>query len=47
MRFQGAVVARLEIMQVDGEKIVRTEKEVELPAAEYGSCREEAGSKTG
>ncbi len=33
VRFQGAVVARLEIMQVGGEKIVRTEKEVELPAA--------------
>jgi hypothetical protein len=33
VRFQGAVVARLEIMQVGGEKIVRTEKEVDLPAA--------------
>ena len=28
------VVARLEIMSVDGQKIVRTEKEVDLPSAE-------------
>ena len=34
VRFQGAVVARLEIMTVDGEKIVRTEKEVDLKAAD-------------
>jgi hypothetical protein len=34
VRFQGAVVSRLEIMTVDGEKIVRTEKEVDLPSAE-------------
>jgi len=34
VRFQGAVVARLEIMTVDGEKIVRTEREVDLPSAE-------------
>lgn len=34
VRFQGAVVARLEIVTVDGEKIVRTEKEVDLKAAE-------------
>jgi hypothetical protein len=32
VRFQGAVVARLEIMTVDGEKVVRTEKEVDLKA---------------
>ncbi len=34
MRFQGPVVSRLEIMTVDGQKIVRTEKEVDLPAAD-------------
>jgi hypothetical protein len=34
VRFQGAVVARLEIMTVDGGKIVRTEKEVDLKAAD-------------
>jgi len=34
VRFQGAVVSRLEIMTVDGEKIVRTEKEVDLKAAD-------------
>jgi hypothetical protein len=33
VRFQGTVVSRLEIMTVDGEKIVRTEKEVDLKAA--------------
>jgi hypothetical protein len=34
VRFQGEVVSRLEIMTVDGEKIVRTEREVDLPSAE-------------
>jgi hypothetical protein len=34
VRFQGAVVARLEIMTVDGEKIIRTEKEVDLKAVD-------------
>ena len=34
VRFQGALVSRLEIMTVDGEKIVRTEKEVDLKAAD-------------
>ncbi len=34
VRFQGAVVARLEIMKVGGEKVVRTEKEVDLKTAE-------------
>ena len=34
MRFQGSVVTRLEIMTVDGEKIVRTQKEVDLPSQE-------------
>jgi hypothetical protein len=34
VRFKGNEVARLEIMTVDGQKIVRTEKEVELPSKE-------------
>ena len=34
VRFQGEVVARLEIMTVDGGKIVRTEKEVDLKSAD-------------
>ncbi len=34
VRFQGPVVARLEIMTVDGQKIVRTEKEVDLQSQE-------------
>src|SRR5262249_36882381 len=34
VRFQGPVVARLEIMTVDGQKIVRTQKEVELASKE-------------
>jgi hypothetical protein len=34
VRFEGPVVTRLEIMTVDGEKIVRTQREVDLPSAE-------------
>ncbi len=34
VRFTGPFVTRLEIMTVDGEKIVRTQKEVELPSQE-------------
>jgi hypothetical protein len=34
VRFQGTVVTRLEIMSVDGQKIVRTEKEVDLKSQE-------------
>ena len=34
VRFKGNEVARLEVMTVDGQKIVRTEKEVELPSKE-------------
>ena len=33
-RFQGDVVNRLEIMTVDGQKVVRTEKEVDLQSKE-------------
>jgi hypothetical protein len=39
VRFQGAFVNRLEIMTVDGQKIVRTEKEVEL-ASKQGQLEE-------
>jgi hypothetical protein len=34
VRFTGQFVTRLEIMTVDGEKIVRTQKEVDLPSEE-------------
>jgi hypothetical protein len=34
VRFQGVFVSRLEIMTVDGQKIVRTEKEVDLQSQE-------------
>jgi hypothetical protein len=34
VRFQGNLVSRLEIMTVDGEKIVRTEREVNLASQE-------------
>lgn len=34
VRFQSELVSRLEIMTVDGQKIVRTEKEVDLKSAE-------------
>jgi hypothetical protein len=34
VRFKGNLVARLEIMTVDGQKIVRTEKEVDLASKE-------------
>jgi hypothetical protein len=34
VRFQGQLVTRLEIMKVDGQKIVRTEREVDLKSAE-------------
>lgn len=34
VRFQGTFVTRLEIMTVDGQKIVRTEKEVDLQSQE-------------
>src|SRR5208337_2404146 len=34
VRFKGNEVARLEIMTVDGQKIVRTDKEVDLPSKE-------------
>src|ERR1039458_7808543 len=45
VRFQGAVVARLEIMAVDGQKIVRTQKEVDLPSAETEVAQKKLAEK--
>jgi len=45
VRFQGEVVARLEIMSVDGQKIVRTEKEVDLPSAETEVAQKKTAEK--
>jgi hypothetical protein len=45
VRFQGAVVARLEIMTVGGEKIVRTEKEVDLQAADTEVAQKKPAEK--
>jgi hypothetical protein len=42
VRFQGEIVARLEIMNVDGQKIVRTEKEVDLPTKETEVAQKKA-----
>jgi hypothetical protein len=46
VRFQGEVVSRLEIMTVDGEKIVRTEREVDLPSAETEVAQKKATDKS-
>jgi hypothetical protein len=45
VRFQGAEVSRLEIMTVDGQKIVRTEREVDLPSAETEVAQKKATEK--
>src|SRR5271165_6570344 len=45
VRFQGEVVSRLEIMTVDGQKIVRTEKEVDLPSAETELAQKKPAEK--
>ena len=47
VRFQGPVVSRLEIMTVDGRKIVRSEKEVDLQTevAQTGQKTEEKATK--
>jgi hypothetical protein len=45
VRFQGAVVARLEIMTVGGEKIVRTEKEVDLKTADTEVAQKKPAAK--
>jgi len=45
VRFIGNEVVRLEIMQVNGEKILRTQKEIELKGPETVAKTEEASSK--
>ena len=45
VRFQGDLVTRLEIMTVDGQKIVRSEKEVDLPAAETEVAQKKPAEK--
>ena len=44
VRFNGDLVTRLEIMTVDGQKIVRTQKEVDIKDARDRSGREEAAA---
>ncbi len=46
VRFSGEQVSRLEIMTVDGQKIVRTEKEVDLKPAETEVAKKEAPKST-
>jgi hypothetical protein len=45
VRFKGNEVARLEVMTVDGQKIVRTEKEVDLQAKETEVAEQKAPAK--
>ena len=45
VRFHGSLVCRLEIMTVDGQKIVRTEKEVDLPSRETELAAKKAEEK--
>jgi len=45
VRFQGTFVTRLEIMTVDGQKIVRTEKEVDLQSREAELAAKKAEQK--
>ena len=45
VRFKGNEVARLEIMTVDGQKIVRTEKEVELQSKETEVAEQKTAPK--
>jgi len=45
VRFVGDEVARVETMKVDGEKIVRTEREVDLPQAEVAKKTEQPDFK--
>jgi len=42
VRFAGNIVSRLEIMSVDGQKIVRTEKEIDLKSAETEVAQKKA-----
>jgi len=45
VRFKGNEVARLEIMTVDGQKLVRTEKEVDLPSKETEVAQQKPAPK--
>ena len=45
VRFNGNEVARLEIMTVDGQKIVRTEREVDLPSKEAELAQQKPAAK--
>ena len=45
VRFQGTFVTRLEIMTVDGQKIVRTEREVDLQSQETEMAAKKAEPK--
>jgi len=45
VRFRGNEVARLEIMTVDGNKIVRTEKEIDLPSKEAELAEQKPAQK--
>ena len=45
VRFNGNEVARLEVMTVDGKKIVRTEKEVDLPSKEAELAEQKPAKK--
>jgi hypothetical protein len=45
VRFKGNEVARLEIMTVDGQKIVRTEREVDLPTKEAELAQQKPAPK--
>lgn len=47
VRFTGVFVTRLEIMTVDGEKIVRTQREVDLPSAETQVAEKKEQPKPG
>jgi len=45
VRFKGNEVARLEVMSVDGKKIVRTDREVDLPSKEAELAEQKPASK--
>ena len=46
VRFKGNEVARLEVMSVDGKKIVRTDREVDLPSKEAELADQKPASKS-
>jgi len=45
VRFKGNEVARLEVMSVDGKKVVRTDREVDLPSKEGELAEQKPASK--